>query len=539
LSGIQQSGTINQIPSQSTFTPGATAARGSTAEVAWRAPNEGPDPWLDGGVAGADDSSPWWPRVRAALVATDLTAMALAIGLGSIVRLDRLDRLRPGLGWSRLDLLAGGWQPPLAISVSMPFFLIGCWLLGLSWSGGYTNRVLGVGVEEYKRITNGSLRAFGAITLLSYALDLRLGRSMIGICLPAGIGLLVAGRYLNRRFLVRARVRGRQRHRVLIVGSRIPARRLMDRLLAEPYAGFQPVAVCLDDPTPSTWDTSDFGPVRVLGGWAEVAQAARLCGADTVMIAGGPNAEQIKRTAWSLEGAPVDLVVSTSLADVAGPRISVRPVSGLPLLYVDQPQLTGGRRALKALLDLAGAAALVTLLAPLLLVVGILIKMTSPGPAVFRQQRIGLGGREFQVYKFRTMYRDAEARLAELTAANESDGLLFKIKEDPRITPLGRFLRATSIDELPQLLNVLNRTMSLVGPRPLPVRDSDFQGEVRRRLLVRPGITGLWQISGRSEIGWDEAVRLDLSYVENWSLGLDVAILLRTVVVLTRRDGAW
>jgi len=224
---------------------------------------------------------------------------------------------------------------------------------------------------------------------------------------------------------------------------------------------------------------------------------------------------------------------------VAGPRIAVRPVGGLPLLYVDEPTFTGGTRVLKRAIDIAGAGLGLLVLSPLLVTVAALIRLTSSGPALFRQTRIGKDGREFRVVKFRTMYVDAEARLADLQADNESDGLLFKIAHDPRITVLGGVLRRTSIDELPQLLNVLRGDMSLVGPRPLPVKDSAFEGHVRRRLLVRPGITGLWQVSGRSQTSWDDAVRLDLYYVENWSLSLDLTILMRTVLAVVRGEGAY
>jgi exopolysaccharide biosynthesis polyprenyl glycosylphosphotransferase len=235
----------------------------------------------------------------------------------------------------------------------------------------------------------------------------------------------------------------------------------------------------------------------------------------------------------------VDVVVAPAVADVAGPRISVRPVAGLPLLHVDQPEFAGGRRVAKSVLDRIVACGLLVGLLPVLLLAALAIRLTSAGPVLFRQTRIGRGGQEFRVVKFRTMHRGAEHRLAELAGSNETDGLLFKIHDDPRVTPVGRFLRRTSLDELPQLLNVLRGDMSLVGPRPLPVKDADFTGDVRRRLLVRPGITGLWQVTGRSRLSWEDSVRLDLYYVENWSISLDLAILLRTVAAVVRGTGAY
>jgi exopolysaccharide biosynthesis polyprenyl glycosylphosphotransferase len=232
-------------------------------------------------------------------------------------------------------------------------------------------------------------------------------------------------------------------------------------------------------------------------------------------------------------------VVAPQLTDIAGPRVHIRPVEGLPLLHVEEPKLSGMAWLFKNFMDRVLAAALLILLSPLFAVIALLIRIGDRGRAFFRQPRVGREGKLFRVVKFRTMYPDAEQRLAQLVDQNESDGLLFKIKNDPRITPIGRWLRRTSLDELPQLINVVKGEMSLVGPRPLPAEDGDFLGDVRRRLLVRPGITGLWQVSGRSELSWDDAVRLDLYYVDNWSLAFDLVILWRTIAVVFARRGAY
>ncbi len=471
-----------------------------------------------GAATGGSDT--WWPLVRAMLVATDLAALSLALLAASV---------------ARAGLLAD-WRGPTP-SVRELAILVAAWLWAMASAGAYTARVLGTGAEEYKRVVQGTLRAFGAVAVLSYALDLQPSRALMAAALPVGLLVVPAGRYLARRAVVGARGRGQWAHRVVIVGDRAPVEQLVTRLREEPFAGFAPVGACLGDGS-----SRRLAPgVPVLGSWAQVAEIVGRVGADVVMVAGGPSAtaDRIREMAWSLEATGADLVVSTSLTDVTGPRISVRPVAGLPLLYVDQPRLTGLRRVVKAALDVVGAGLGLTLLSPLLLVTAAAVRLTSPGPAIFRQTRIGMDGREFRVYKFRTMYADAEERLAGLVAQNESDGLLFKIRDDPRVTPIGRVLRATSLDELPQLVNVLRGQMSLVGPRPLPVKDSDFRGAVRRRLLVRPGITGLWQVSGRSDIAWEESVRLDLNYVENWSLSLDLLILARTLAAIVRRQGAY
>jgi exopolysaccharide biosynthesis polyprenyl glycosylphosphotransferase len=219
--------------------------------------------------------------------------------------------------------------------------------------------------------------------------------------------------------------------------------------------------------------------------------------------------------------------------------VHIRPIEGIPLLYVEEPKLSGVGWLFKNAIDRVLALIALLICLPLFPLIALAIKLSDPGPIFFRQPRIGREGKTFHVWKLRTMYIDAEERLATLHDQNESDGLLFKMKNDPRVFRVGKWLRATSIDELPQILNVLMGEMSLVGPRPLPAEDGDFLGDVRRRLLVRPGITGLWQVSGRSDLSWDDAVRLDLYYVDNWSLVLDLHTLWRTVGVVMFRKGAY
>jgi exopolysaccharide biosynthesis polyprenyl glycosylphosphotransferase len=213
---------------------------------------------------------------------------------------------------------------------------------------------------------------------------------------------------------------------------------------------------------------------------------------------------------------------------------------GIPLLGVDYPQLDNTQRALKRLLDVAGSSFGLLVFSPLLLTVAVLIKLTSPGPVFFKQKRVGADEEVFLCYKFRSMYQDAERRQAELEAKNEADGAIFKMKDDPRITRVGKFIRRWSIDELPQLINVLLGEMSLVGPRPLPVRDFEKMTEQHKmRLAAIPGVSGYWQISGRSDLSFEDMVRLDLYYIENWSLWLDIAIILKTVHAVLRHEGAY
>jgi exopolysaccharide biosynthesis polyprenyl glycosylphosphotransferase len=248
----------------------------------------------------------------------------------------------------------------------------------------------------------------------------------------------------------------------------------------------------------------------------------------------------LRRLSWALERTGTDLVVATALLDVAGPRTTIRPVDGLPMLHVEHAELSGGRRLVKEVFDRVLSAVALAVTGPLLLGLAVAVRRTSPGEAFFRQVRVGRDGREFVLYKLRTMYAGAEQRQEQLNGHNECDGVLFKMKDDPRVTPLGRWLRRYSLDELPQLLNVLRGDMSLVGPRPpLPCEVERYPADVRRRLVVKPGLTGLWQVSGRSDLSWEDSVRLDLRYVENWSPTLDLVILLRTITALVRTSGAY
>jgi exopolysaccharide biosynthesis polyprenyl glycosylphosphotransferase len=248
----------------------------------------------------------------------------------------------------------------------------------------------------------------------------------------------------------------------------------------------------------------------------------------------------LRDLAWELEKTGTDLCVAPALLDVAGPRTTIRPVAGLPLLHMDHPEFTGIRRVVKAAFDRAMAGLALLLLSPLFLVIITVIRLADHGPGLFRQTRVGRDGRAFTVYKFRTMVVDAEERKSHLAALNDSDGVLFKMRRDPRVTAVGVWLRRWSLDELPQLINVLIGDMSMVGPRPaLPQEAALYGDHVRRRLAVKPGITGLWQVNGRSDLSWDESVRLDLRYVENWSFVLDLQILWKTASAVLRGSGAY
>ncbi|GAA3291953.1 sugar transferase [Dactylosporangium vinaceum] len=406
----------------------------------------------------------------------------------------------------------------------------------LAANRAYEKRHLFVGTDEYQRVLRAGLALTAATVFIAYASEIRIARVWFFVALPlVTFGCLLA-RFLLRKLLHRARkLRGACMRRVVVVGHELAVEAMARQLRRERYHGLKVVGACL--PAPGT-----VADVPVLGAFDEIAAAVRKARADTVLVLSCPELDghALRRLAWHLERDDIDLIVASTLIDVAGSRTTIRPVDGLPMLHVEHPTLTGARRLVKALVDRAGAVLLLMLFSPLLALLALAVRADSAGPVLFRQVRVGKDGHEFVIYKFRTMHIDAEARLAELRHLNEVDGALFKLRNDPRVTRVGRLLRKFSLDELPQLLNVIGGSMSLVGPRPpLPEEVAVYPDDARRRLAVRPGMTGLWQVSGRSDLSWDEAVRLDLQYVENWSLSLDLVILLRTLSAVTRGAGAY
>ncbi|HEY3734160.1 MAG TPA: sugar transferase [Streptosporangiaceae bacterium] len=423
----------------------------------------------------------------------------------------------------------------VALTVVLPVVWVGCMAL----ARGYEARVIGAGADEFRRVINAGIALTAAIAIVSYATTAQLSRGYVVIAMPSVVAFNLVARYWLRKRLHRVRALGGCMRRAVAVGHQKDVEALINELRREPYHGLSVVGVCLAGNGES--DASLQG-VPVHGGLADVMSAVRQSDADTVAVLACPemNGVELRTLAWELEKTDTDLCLAPALLDVAGPRTSIRSAAGLPLLYMDHPDLTGARQAVKSMFDRFAAASALLLLSPLFFAIAMAVKLGDRGPVFFRQVRVGRNGRPFHVFKFRTMVVDAEQQKAVLEEQNESDGLLFKIKDDPRITKAGTMLRRYSLDELPQLINVLVGQMSLVGPRPaLPEEVSQYGNFVRRRLAVRPGITGLWQVSGRSDLPWDEAVRLDLRYVENWSFALDLQILWKTWSAVTHGDGAY
>jgi exopolysaccharide biosynthesis polyprenyl glycosylphosphotransferase len=313
---------------------------------------------------------------------------------------------------------------------------------------------------------------------------------------------------------------------------------LVTELRRDSHHGLTVVAACLT----GAWDNRTVAGVPVVGGLNDVAIAVCRCGVDTVAVLSCNEIDGVtlRQLAWELEKTGTDLCVAPALLDVAGPRTTIRPIAGLTLLHVDHPQLSGLRQVLKGIFDRVVAGIALVLLSPLFAALAVAIRLSDNGPVLFTQPRAGKQGRIFKIYKFRTMVVDAEQRRAELRANIESDSVLFKMRRDPRVTAIGARLRKWSVDELPQLINVIRGEMSLVGPRPHPLDEAArYADDVRRRLVVKPGLTGLWQVSGRSDLSWEDSVRLDLRYVENWSFALDLQILWKTFSVIFRGSGAY
>jgi exopolysaccharide biosynthesis polyprenyl glycosylphosphotransferase len=422
----------------------------------------------------------------------------------------------------------------LLLSLLLPVL----WTLAVRVFGGYERRYLGAGSDEFRRVLNAGLCLTGALALISYAVNNELSRAYLVISMQAIVALDLAVRLVLRKRLHRLRSHGRCMSTVVAVGHENAVRQLVSELRRETHHGLDVVAVCLAGDSAA----NDVAGVPVVGHLDDAATVVRNLNAGTVAVLSCPEMDGVKlRTlAWELEKTGAELCVAPALLDVAGPRTTVRPTAGLTLLHVDHPQLSGPRQVLKDLFDRLAAAFGLLALAPLLTTIALAIRLRDHGPALFTQTRVGKGGQQFTIYKFRTMVVDAEARLAEVRDQNDSDGVLFKMRSDPRITALGARLRKWSLDELPQLLNVLRGEMSLVGPRPaLPAEAAEYADHVRRRLVVKPGLTGMWQVSGRSDLTWDESVRLDLRYVENWSFALDLQILWKTISVIFRGAGAY
>lgn len=462
------------------------------------------------------------------------------------------------------DALVGGISAAVPASISntlsghnaVPLLcLVGLviWPAAIAVCRGYRRNRIGVGFDEpgaviragmlivvavalpagFMAVPTGALDPTGTLTLTLYAL-----LKLVAAGIPFAVLLSLVVRFVVRWGLHLLQSRGRSLRHVVVVGSFSAAQQLSKRIQGEPDAGMKVIGVCLPS---SELPMPVIDGVPVLGNLGQVAEVVRAMGCDAVAVTSDDATRHnyLRVLAWSLEGAGVELLLDPGLVEVAGPRLHIRPLLGSPLLHVEEPHFTGWRRLVKRASDVLLTSVGLLIISPLMLAIAAVIKLQDGGSVIFRQSRVGRSGEFFTMLKFRSMVIDADARKADLLPLNEGNGALFKLRDDPRITRFGKLLRDFSLDELPQLFNVLGGSMSLVGPRPhLAEELAQMPREANRRSLVTPGLTGLWQVSGRSDLQKEDAIRLDLRYIENWSLTLDLQILWKTIWAVLARRGA-
>ncbi len=428
--------------------------------------------------------------------------------------------------------------------VALTILLAVVWWTVLGISGSRETTILGHGTEEYKRLLHASFWLFGLLAIVSYTFRLEIARGYVVVALPAGILSLLIARWLVRRLLRSQRQVGRSISSVLLIGGVHGVEHLAKALRSEPSAGYMPVATYLPGAPKGTIADAKL-ELPNLGYDPQISSildAVRRLSPDAVAISSGvPLAPRIIRElGWALADMQVRLIMAPALTAVAGPRIHTQPVAGLPLIHVSTPALSGLPKLIKRSFDVIASSGLIIGLSPLFLIIAVLVKISSPGSVFYTQERIGVRGSRFLMIKFRSMRQNADHELAALLVRQGThDKPLSKVENDPRITSVGQILRKFSLDELPQLFNVLRGDMSLVGPR--PQRDHEvalYDEAAHRRLYVSPGMSGLWQVSGRSNLSWEEAIQLDLYYVENWSLTQDIIILLKTFKAVFKSEGA-
>lgn len=484
-------------------------------------------------AATAADSDPsacgarWARKYRVRLMVADSLIVMLVV----------LATFAAGLPWSFGSIARAG----LFDAAVVPAIVATAWLVALVAYHTRDARVLGLGASEYKLVVNGTALAFGMLAILFLVLRVDSAARYFIFALPIGLGVLLLDRWLWRKWLLQQREYGHYLARAIVVGHRDDVEYVIGQIATNTGAVYRVVGAAVDDAPGGRLSVGDE-EIPVVSEPDGVAAAAASVSADAVIVAGQPDegGEFVRQLGWDLEGTPAELVLSSRLTDVAGPRIHFRPVDGLPLIHVETPTFEGGKHVLKRSVDIAFSALALVVLLPFMLVIGLIVRLDSPGPALFRQRRCGRNGDTFEMLKFRSMVETAEDDLAGLLDRNEGHGTLFKLRNDPRVTRVGRWLRKYSIDELPQLWNVLVGDMSIVGPRPpLLTEVAEYEGSVHRRLFIKPGMTGLWQISGRSDLSWEESVRLDLYYVENWSLTGDLMIMWRTAKAVVNPKGAY
>ncbi|WP_369132378.1 sugar transferase [Modestobacter sp. I12A-02662] len=433
-------------------------------------------------------------------------------------------------------LPAGASVASLWIALVLP----AVWVMAMVFARTYEQRFLWVGPEEFRRVFGAAVGLLAAVATVSWAFKLEVARGLIVLALPLATLLTLLHRYAERTWLHRRRNDGRFQQTMVIVGHRSGVQALHEQIRRSAYHGYQVVGVCLP-PDEYGGPATTFDGLPVLGDLESVADVVITHEIDAVAVLPSRELEgpALRKLGWALEKTEAELLLAPAVTEIVGPRVNIRPLCGLPLLHMERPELRGVRRLTKETLDRSLAVTGLFLLTPALLAIALAVRLSSRGPVFFRQERVGRDGRRFHMLKFRSMV-DGASSMATLVAENDGNGVLFKLREDPRVTPVGKVLRRYSLDELPQLINVVRGEMSLVGPRPpLPSEVEQYGEDMHRRFLVKPGLTGLWQVSGRSNLSWDDSVRIDVRYVENWSLAFDFMILWKTLGAVFRGSGAY
>ena len=468
----------------------------------------------------------WYVRYNVALGVTDAVAIAGAVIAAYV--------------WRFGDNLHVIVQDSTVTYAAVAGFIGVVWWSVLDARDSRARGVVGSGLEEYRRVINSSFYTFGAVAIASYLLNASVSRAFFLVLMPFGTCLVLLGRWVGRKILHRRRAIGGAYTPTVVVGAARDVRDAVRDLRRNRHAGYRPVAVALSqsEDNAAIMASPELADLPVID-LASVDRHVAENRVGAVVVAQGLPQSRVRQLAWELENSPVRLMFVPSLTDVAGPRLTVHQLQDLSLVSVDLPRYSGWSHALKRVFDIVFASAALLVLSPILGVIALLIKREDGCPVIFRQERIGLGGNTFMIHKFRTMHGDAEARLTELLTECEPGSPLFRLDGDPRVTKIGRILRRYSLDELPQFWTALRGAMSIVGPRPHLARElAAYPAEGLRRLLIKPGITGLWQVNGRHNIPFEDAVRLDLRYVENWSLTGDFTIILRTIRVVLSSSGA-
>lgn len=413
------------------------------------------------------------------------------------------------------------------------------WMFLLTLRRTRAQQCIGFGAIEYKRVIDATAITVGTCAVGIVIFQEGSLRVLMLWVFPVGLLGLLLARWSLRRWLHRMSHNGRSLSRIVVVGKQSDIGYVVEQFAKQAGAAYEVVGIVYD--SRKAIENSHDGIPRYLG-TERVEEAVSTSGADAVVVAGSLRGGRstLRELSWRLEQFQTQFILVSSLTNVAGPRINIRPVEGLPLMHVDMPSFKGGHHIVKRAVDVLLSAGALLLLAPVFAVIAILIKREGPGPIFFSQERVGLNGETFKMHKFRSMVVDAEDQLKNLQEQNEGNEVLFKMRNDPRVTKVGAVIRKYSLDELPQIFNVLKGNMSLVGPRPpLPSEVAQYEGHTGRRLYIKPGLTGLWQVSGRSDLEWGESVRLDLYYVENWSLAGDIMIMWRTLNVILNPRGAY